>query len=123
MSTNYYFKINTDDRKLSDDELLNKYLMDQLDTEIHIGMRSGGWVPTFQETEYYKSVKEIREFYDKHKDSLTIINEYYDELSFEELEEELINWNRGYPEAKSHMQYPHYYKDAEGYEFTDIEFS
>ena len=140
MGTNFYFKVKTDiqinipidgEIKNSILEKLNYALQDV--TEIHIGKRSGGWLPLFQKTNYYSSVKEIKEFYEKNKEHLIIIDEYDMEYSLDELDEEIFSWNKGNPDAKTHLDLndfrndsnygPSYYTDSEGYEFTATEFS
>lgn len=140
MGTNFYFKIKTDIQinipivgKITNDILEKIHCAIQEATVIHIGKRSGGWLPLFQKTNYYSSVKEIKDFYIKNKEHLLIIDEYDVEYSLDELDEEIFNWNKGNPEAKTHLDLNEYrngsnygafyYIDSEGYEFTDTEFS
>lgn len=140
MGTNFYFKIKTDiqidipiggEIKQSILEKIHYAMQDA--TTIHIGKRSGGWLPIFQKTTYYSSVKEIKDFYIQNKNYLIIIDEYDMKYSLEELEAEIFDWNKDNPNAKTHLslnrdiQYgtpQHlYYKDPEGYEFSSTEFS
>lgn len=119
--------------------------------EIHIGKRSGGWLPLFQSHPGIKSVKDY-EHYCTMPD-VCIYNEYYEEFTWEQLKEELIYWNGGvngaipkeYHEqdpifpfndpnmpnytpvshfAYGNGKYAHYYmRDPEGFEFTEGDFS
>lgn len=110
MSTNYYFKVE------SECELHENY-------RIHIGKRSSGWEPSFKHTKHYKSVQEIRDFYYRYKDRVTIINEYGDTLKFIELEDNLINWNKNNKDKYVHEIRGTDYRDKEGYYFIKEEFS
>lgn len=135
MGTNFYFKVKVDIKcdvpvsgKLKENILEKlKYALEDA-TEIHIGKRSGGWYPLFQQTEYFSSVKEIKDFYLENKNSLSIVDEYDMEYSLEQLDKEIFNWNKDNPEARSHLDYcsrydgTRYYLDSEGYEFTTGEF-
>ena len=119
--------------------------------EIHIGKRSCGWLPLFQSHRGIKSVKDIEKWCELPE--ITIINEYDEEFTWEQLREELIYWNGGvegavpkeYHEVDptfpfndpdmpnytpvSHFaygngKYAHYYtRDPEGFEFTEGDFS
>lgn len=61
--------------------------------EIHIGKRSAGWKPLFQEHKNaYNSVEEMKGFIRKHQRSIRIFDEYAREFTLEQLEEELITW-------------------------------
>ena len=119
--------------------------------EIHIGKRSGGWLPLFQSHPGIKSVKDIEKYCTMPE--VRIYNEYNEEFTWEQLKEELIYWNGGvegaipkeYHEvdptfpfndpdmpnytpvshfAYSNGKYAHYYfKDDENFEFTSGDFS
>ena len=119
--------------------------------EIHIGKRSYGWLPLFQSHRGIKSIKDIEKWCELPE--ITIINEYDEEFTWEQLQEELIYWNGGvegavpkeYHEVDptfpfndpnmpnytpvSHFaygngKYDHYYtRDPEGFEFTEGDFS
>lgn len=87
---------------------------------IHIGKRSGGWKPSFERQEgLYASVKEMKDFYEKNKDVYEIVNEYAVVLSWEELKEELIDWNG----EKENLIGRDTYKDQDGYIWHRYEFS
>lgn len=59
--------------------------------EIHIGKRSMGWKPLFQEHKNaYDSVEELVEFITKH--SVILYDEYGTILTEKELKENLIDW-------------------------------
>lgn len=59
--------------------------------EIHIGKRSMGWKPLFQEHKNaYDSVEELVEFITKH--SVVLYDEYETILTEKELKENLIDW-------------------------------
>ena len=61
--------------------------------EIHIGKRSCGWKPLFQEHKNaYDSVDGMKEFIKKYQKSIRIFDEYCREFTLEQLEDELINW-------------------------------
>lgn len=123
MGTNYYFELRNVDVEivapLMSNDLKNKLeevLNQKINTEIqiHIGKRSAGWKPIFEANEYFDSVKGIIDFYNNNKDNLIIKNEYDEELTFHELERELIDWNQN--DKKATYQSCDY-KDAEGYCF------
>lgn len=151
MSTNYYF-INKESRKEAEEhngkvdvifeeasQKLNeleleydvdsrelnsvkwKYEVDE--SPIHIGKRSMGWTPLFQACEYFESIKEMKKWYFENQDDYIIENEYKEELSWSELEDELITWkgNKSHFDEVSH--YINYYADEDGYEWTRSEFS
>lgn len=61
--------------------------------EIHIGKRSSGWKPLFQQHKNaYDSVDGMKEFISKNQNSIRIFDEYGREFTLEQLEDELINW-------------------------------
>jgi hypothetical protein len=123
MSTNYYFQSKQYSKILNKLKRIKKEckaLIFNFELEnLHIGKRSSGWKPCFEKTEYYSSVKEIIEFYEKNKDDLIILDEYGKEFNLEQLKEELFKWC---PNGQSHLQYGGY-KDLEGYEFIECKFS
>lgn len=148
MSTNYYF-INKDSRKEAEefnekltslfegfsyqlkqlgveDTLsieLEKWMYEKQEERIHIGKRSVGWRPLFQACDEFKSVRDMKKWYMSNKDEYTIENEYEKELSWLELESELIGWNGEYTPARKRSRYANYYLDEDGYEWTYGEFS
>ena len=126
MSTNFYFHIIIDEDVISHNEELNDFLMGQVVTRLHIGKRSAGWLPLFEETEFYSSVKELEEFYERNKGHLVIEDEYGWDMSFEELREDLIEWDGGLAaegKPRTHGEVMSIFRDDEGYEFVGWEFS
>lgn len=135
MSTNYYFKFikkpeikicNLPEGNLKD--TLEKMMQQQIPETIHIGKRSMGWKPSFEETKYYSSVREMKEFYIENMKILTIEDEYGRSMTWTDLEVELIDWNKDNPKALSHGSEltsltDYYYTDEDGYEFCRNEFS
>ena len=123
MSTNYYFQVKPKVIVFGEcsDELKER-LVSRTRFKLHIGKRSLGWKPLFYKSEYYSSVQEIRDFYSENYGVLTIENEYGEEISMEDLEDELIYWWSEH-NNKSHLQYPDNYLDNEGYEFSETDFS
>lgn len=146
MGTNYYLQ--TRNKKIAKE--IGKYeLSDKPDFhyEIHLGKCSGGWLPLLQAAPGIRSVKDIEHFCTM--PDVQIYNEYGEELTWEQLKEELIYHNGGYDGAipkKYHEQDPnsrfydqnfdgwtpishftygngkykdHYFKDDDGWEFCD----
>lgn len=109
MSTNYYFYKKEDN----------------LEEVIHIGKRSVGWEPLFERTKYFNSVVEIKEYFYNNQHNLLIKDEYGNLLSFDELETELINWNKDNALIQKHCHdsSDDFYSDSEGYAFANFEFS
>lgn len=109
MGTNYYMM--TTDKKFV--EKYFPYEYEIVDTpyfgyEIHIGKRSCGWRPLFQEHKNaYNSVEGMKEFIKKHQDNIRIFNEYNEEFTLEQLENELINWG-----DKQEIRYMKYIPDG-----------
>lgn len=117
--------------------------------EIHIGKRSCGWKPLFQEHKNaYSSVKEMLGFFLLNKNDIRIFDEYESELNIDELEEELITWEEkqekrmiyydGVPgliqspidhvemvnrEPNCYCIHLKYWHDKDGYNFTEGDFS
>lgn len=147
MSTNYYIKpkiIQEIQRDLENkksnttidfEESVINNILNYLDSDsnwLHIGKRSGGSKPTFHKNNYWSSVEEIIDFYEKHKESVSIVDEYDTELSIEELKENLIDWNKRnnkaltpFDDSSGFNDYwrKNYYKDKDGYIFTIDNFS
>ena len=94
MGTNFYMM--TKSKKLVEKHFPFEYEI--VDTpyfgyEIHIGKRSCGWKPLFQEHKNaYDSVEGMKEFIKKYQKSIRIFDEYCREFTLEQLEDELINW-------------------------------
>lgn len=130
MGTNYYFKIKEIkvDISLKSNINLKKCIQDKVNdyieqiSEIHIGKRSMGWKPLFQETVHFNSVAQIQQFYEENKDCLIIVDEYGSELTFDELREDLIIWNKDNLNARPHKDDKYYHTDDEGYDFGKGDF-
>ena len=94
MGTNFYMM--TKSKKLVEKHFPYEYEI--VDTpyfgyEIHIGKRSFGWMPLFQEHKSaYDSVEGMKEFIRKHQKSIRIFDEYSREFTLEELDDEFIKW-------------------------------
>lgn len=150
MSTNYYMM--TTNKDLVEKHFPNEYTVTDspyFGYEIHIGKRSCGWKPLFQEHKNaYSSVKEMLGFFLINKNDIRIFDEYERELDINELEEELIAWEEkqekrmihydGVPgliqspidhvemvkrEPNRYCIYPKYWHDKDGYAFTEGDFS
>lgn len=118
--------------------------------EIHIGKRSCGWKPLFQEHKNaYSSVKEMLGFFLVNKNDILIFDEYERELDINELAEELIAWEEKQEKRMIHYDgipgliqspidhvemvnrepnrycciYSKYWHDKDGYNFTEGDFS
>ena len=99
MSTNFYFKfkktkelVNMIDILLKDN-LSNIYLKkieDILDEQIHICNVSSDGV-LFQKTKYFKTVKELLNFYEKNEKDFDIVDEYDRIISKESFKKNMIN--------------------------------
>jgi len=135
MSTNYYFEIKNSEEVMSKIQEISKFIsqesIEKIEHElkfIHIGKRSAGWKPIFQVQEYFKTVEELKQFYNKHVEVLIIKSEYNEIMTWDELEEELLKWTSdgksSVQEAiKNNYNYNNqYYIDEFGYEWLDGEF-
>lgn len=94
MGTNFYMM--TANKELVEKHFFSEYEI--VDTpyfgyEIHIGKRSCGWKPLFQEHKNaYDSVEGMKKFIRNNSNDIRIFDEYNREFSLEELEDELITW-------------------------------
>ncbi|MFC0903779.1 hypothetical protein ACFHWD_03625 [Clostridium sp. MT-14] len=131
MGDNYYFKLKNVKGQVQCSfaskelqELLQKQIDDIINnvSKIHIGKASAGWKALFQKTDFYASINEIKNFYNKNKDSLDIVNEYDDKLTLDELENELFNWSKDKSKLQSHLDDKDCYRDENGYEFCKLNF-
>lgn len=84
-------------------ELAEKYFPDEfnlVDTpyfgyEIHIGKRSLGWCPLFQNHDNaYKSVADMKRFIKHHQADIEIFDEYGQQFTLDQLQKELIDWGK-----------------------------
>jgi hypothetical protein len=120
--------------------------------EIHVGKCSGGWLPIFEaHQDGIRSIKEYKEAYDTGE--FKIYDEYLREYDWDKFVEDVLKHNGGVAGAipreyverdkyglfydkdmpdwrpVSHFDYGHgkynymYFKDSEGYEFTEGDFS
>lgn len=138
----------------NDKDLVHKYFPGEyeiveepyLGYEIHIGKRSCGWKPLFQEHKNaYTSVSEMMQFIREHPE-IQIFDEYGDSFSVDQLKEELVDWAERQEkrtieyEGVGKIQAPidhveiseresewslikvAYWHDKDGYDFTDREF-
>lgn len=93
--------------------------------EIHIAKTSAGWKPLFQANMLFKSVSEIKKFYEE--SGLDIFDEYNTKYTWEEFEARVLKFGA---DGKSHIQYNseqdnmlsyyekfNYHIDSDGYEF------
>lgn len=96
MGTNFYMMS-------TNKELVEKYFPFEYEIvdspyfgyEIHIGKRSCGWKPLFQNHDNaYKSVAEMKDFIKLHENDIRIFDEYEREFTLEELQDELIDWSK-----------------------------
>lgn len=91
--------------------------------EIHIGLRSAGWKPSFERQEQFSTVRQLKEFYQNNKENYDIVDEYGKIYDWEGLENDLIKCN---PEGRenNHDSYKNEsYKDEDGYIWHRYEFS
>ena len=149
MGTNFYMM--TQNKEVCDKYFGYDYeLTDRPDWgySIHIAKTSGGWLPLFQAHNCFKSVKELEEVYKT--GHFCFYDEYGTIYNWEQFKERVLEFNGGikgvekrerkninhfegppqYEELPiSHFEYDngkyasHYFKDAEGYEFTNGDFS
>lgn len=152
MGKNYYLR--TSDKLIAD--LIGNYTeISGADHsyQIHLGKRSGGWLPLLQASPGIRSVADMECFCTMNKTS--IYDEYGHPLTWIELKEELIYWNGGFDGAiakttieqdtaspffdsnmpnhvpVSHFEYGNgvlignktYFKDPDGWEFCELDFS
>ncbi len=154
MGTNYYFEnkksieesrqynegleelISTFKTKLIEygcdkDRLLDKlddirYSNGKMSKEIHIGKRSAGWKPLFEIQKEYHGVSGMKKWYEQNKEDWNIVNEYGEQLTWDNLEKELIKWSG----EKSHIEFMNNnylhsrgYSIIDGFEWCEGEFS
>ena len=141
----------------TDKELVKKYFNGEyeivddpyLGYEIHIGKRSVGWKPLFENHKHaYNSVSELLEFLKKYHNRIEIYDEYGELHTIEQLRKELIDWAAKQEKRTIHydnyigdIETPidhvemdqkdnrnpwlkiQYWHDKDGYDFTDRPFS
>lgn len=111
MGTNYYLKA-TRPREVYD--------------EVHIAKRSRGWKPSFQaseETEFTPAVNSVDDMQRLvESGNWAIEDEYHNALTWEEFEQEVLNWESEF-NYRSHMGTAlRTYRDPQGYEFIRNEY-
>lgn len=87
-------------------------------SKVHVCKNSGGWLPLFQaQNNLWESVKDIKKHYTIYRPK--IVDEYGGELTWEDFEKSVINWNGGYEGAIPKTLYeqgvtiPYPYKDPD----------
>jgi len=131
MGTNFYFKVKGVDQIAEQFKGLSPLIMDEMVDnlkyrlfDIHIGKTSAGWKPIFESQDYFKTMDELESFYEQHKETLVMEDEYGTEYTWEGLKERLFGWN---PTGRSNVVnadsegYNHngsYYTDNRGYDWT-----
>lgn len=132
MSTNFYFKFNKTKELtnmihiLLKDNLSNIYLKkieNILNQQIHICQISSYGV-LFQKTKYFKTVKELLDFYEKNEKDFDILDEYGKILSKESFKKNIINdssknFNDFFEEDCKKF---YIYRDEEGFYFRKNDF-
>ena len=92
--------------------------------EIHVCKLSGGWVPLFEETKYYKDYEGFKKFYNKYKDDFDFVDEYDEKVNIDEFDREVMSKIH---EENSHLQFNNldfkYVKDKYGVEWVNVTFS
>ncbi len=85
--------------------------------KLHICKLSVGWRPLFQVTKFYSNVEELKEFYNKNKDRIDIIDEYGEKQDIEELFKTIAIKSK---DINIHMEAD---EDQQGYEWRTGNFS
>ena len=94
----------------------------------HICKISAGWKPLFQVTEEYRSLDELKEFYEQNKDRYSLVDCGDEPMDFYVLLEK-CKQRHELVDAKTHLSgehspYRQYYSMCPaGFEWTDVEFS
>lgn len=141
MGTNFYFLFKDKQKKDKWFDWGEVCVTDEPDFgyKVHLAKTSYGWKPLFQGYKRINSVALMRKFYEDVNDC-QIIDEYGNYYDWPAFQCRVLDFNKDLPDAKdddecanggsiSHLLYENgryrheYWKDAEGYEFTDHEFS
>lgn len=97
MGTNYYIYLRGKEHKPDAEQYFgfDYQITDEPDFGylIHIGKRSAGWKPLFQDHQAYHSVKELLQLFAEHP-TWEIIDEYDEVMTVDGLKEELIDWEQ-----------------------------
>lgn len=151
MGTNFY--ILTADTKAKDKYFGINYEITErpiLGYMQHVGMTCSGWLPLFDGTGCFKSIKELKEIYDT--GLFVLYDEYGNTYNWEEFDRRVVHFNGGVVGAVKKMKYDidetnsfhdpdmpeylpvshfeygngkyayDYFKDEEGYEFSHSTF-
>lgn len=120
-----------------------------LSYRIHIGKRSAGWKPLFEDHKFaYTSVSGLLDFLQTNQDRIEIYDEYNELHTIDQLKEELVEWAENQEKRVIHyddyigdIEAPidhvemdqkdnrnpwlkiRYWHDKDGYDFTDRPFS
>ena len=140
MGTNFY--LFTQDKEAKEKYFLGDYELTEfpsLGYLVHIAKTSYGWLPLFQMRETIKSTKDIERI--AKAENIFIVDENGEQYGWEDFKDRVLNFNGGIkgkvkPELVgseyipiSHFDYngginaSRYHLDADGYEFTEGEFS
>ena len=134
MSNNYYFKVKNVSQIVEQFKALSPLItQEMIDNvvkklgEIHISQTNGHWKPLFESQEYFKSMKELEQFYQTNKDQLTIVSEYGVEFTWKEFKDYMISDNDISKSRKElHDEYidltNKFYIDDDGFEWLIGEF-
>jgi len=134
MINNYYFKVKDIDQIVKQFKALSPLItQEMIDNvvkkleEIHISQTNGQWKPLFKSQEHFKNMKELEQFYQTHKDQLTIISENGVEFTWKEFKDYMISDNDiSKSRKKMHDKYVDltnkFYIDDDGFEWLIGEF-
>ena len=97
----YYTEIKTAlfDMNVDDLECLERpytyYLPNHRDLfgDIHVGKISCGWKPSLHYNEHFRSFQELQQWYEENKHDYILINEYREEIQFDDFIKKVINRN------------------------------
>lgn len=104
------------------DSLISKLELDD-PPKLHICKLSYGWKPLLQISNYYSSMTSLKNYYKKHKDTIRVINEDFEDIDFEELIK-LIEDKNNNDKNQSHKDYDIVtLVDSLNYEWYDGDFS
>ena len=82
--------------------------------ELHICKISMGWKPLFEATKFYNSVQGLKDFYNKNKYRVIIIDEYGEEQDIDELFKDIDDRYNN----KDNQAHEDAYKDKQGYGYN-----
>jgi len=90
--------------------------------DIHVGKISGGWKPSMQATEHFDSIAALKQFYEQNKHEYKFINEYGEDIPFEDylLEIKALNEDNS---LKDHKGLGGFFRGSDGYDWTYTKYS